>query len=193
MYKLIIESGIGDYLTDDDGKVYEVTGVTVSIYLDEETYEEKAHVLFEAVDSMNPDGERVLLDSLTVYPATMEEIEEYLGVFNELEFDYEDSEFSSEEFPELIQRRIQERVSNSADLELQNFFNEIEENERSKKIKMANNAREKEINKLDKINKILDEYLDYDNMIEKLGDPDGKYSEHIYFLKQEFKNECIGS
>ena len=156
MYKLIIESNIGDYLKDKVGTIYKVTGISVNIIFNEETMKEEGRLLYEGVDVGDSSGQLYIISGHLVEKATEEEVDEYmLGNYT----------FGP-------QVSSDGKVVTKTKLSLG-------------KPSKNNSAKSKQV-KVRTINDVLDEVLHVKGLIKMLGDEDGQYKRRLGKLAEEF-------
>lgn len=159
MYKITVASKVGDYVINNTGIVYEVTGISISIAFNEQLGEDEIRLLFEVVDACEPEGPFYIISGYAVKPATKEEVDEYIlggNIMNE----NDSNDYDVDPFEGLFDDIIEENLNFLEDEDI------IEENN---------------------IDLILDEYLDCKVNIQLFGDEDGRYKKRIEELKGLFE------
>lgn len=175
MYRITVASKVGDYIKNSTGIIYKITGISINIAFNEQTGRDEVRLLFEAVDAKELNGNFFIINGYMVSPATNEEVDRY--VLGELEsglLNDKNKSFTKDLFNDNLEESMNNKQSN--DISSDNWTLENE-----------NNPYNKPFPEVKTIDELLDEYLDYQNLIEVLGDKDGKYKDKLIELEVKLK------
>lgn len=180
MYRILIDYGIGDYISDKHGKVYELTNVSMEIFFDPDIMQDVAILEFTAVDARDPEnGTFYVFDASQIRKASNFEVDVYVhGVDKEvigLSSELYDSH-SKEELRQLVLEGLRNPKGQklvpqtSEDLETQT-------------------PEELEIKEPRTVNEMLDEFNDQKTLIEMFGDKEGHYKQKMDEILEELNQD----